>query len=144
MLSRPFFFLADRLLLHLNIDAVEGNAMTKAVERLGARNSLQHHELLEEMGTEAVATIVDILIYKPVVGVVAQHGRTVGGTLALSNVARGIAHLEVQLVLACSTKLYTTAHHRSVAGIPDGIGILASDVLSGNTSHPPSAHQPQG
>ena len=35
----------------------------------------------------------------------------------------------MQFVLACSTELYVASHHRPVAGIPDGIGILTPDIL---------------
>ena len=64
-----------------------------------------------------------------VMGCFAQYRRTVRGTLPLGDIARRIAHLEMQFILACSTEFYVAAHHRAITGIPDGISILTSDVL---------------
>lgn len=47
------------LLLHLDIYSVEGDAHSEAVECLEACGGLQHNELLEEVGTEAIAAVVE-------------------------------------------------------------------------------------
>ena len=99
------------LLLNLNIYAVEGGTHTETTECIILRGRLQHHELLEKMGTETISALIDILIIEIVVGCFAQYRRTVRVTLSLSDVARRIAHLEMQFILACSTEFYVAAHH---------------------------------
>ena len=54
-------------MLNLNIYAVEGDAHTETAECLMMRGSLQHHELLEEMGTETIAAVIHVLIIEIVV-----------------------------------------------------------------------------
>ena len=83
------------LLLDLYIYAVEGDTHTEASKRLMMRGSLQHHEFLEEMGTETIAAVIHILVIEIVVGSFAQHCRTVGSTLSLGDIARRVANLEM-------------------------------------------------
>ena len=62
--------------------------MAETAEGVVIGNRLDHHKFLEEMGAEAVATLVGVVVDEIVVGCLTQHGRTIGFTLALSNVAR--------------------------------------------------------
>ena len=62
------FFQLSFLLLNLYIYPVESNTHTETSECLILRGRLQNHELLEEMGTETIAAIIDILIIEIVVG----------------------------------------------------------------------------
>ena len=104
-------------MFHLDVYPREGDAIAEAAEGVVIGRRLYHDELLEEMGTEAVAALVGVVVVEVVVRGLAQHGRTIGVAFARGDVARSIGNLPMKLILACTTELHRTAHHLAIAGI---------------------------
>ena len=78
----------SELLFHLDIYSLEGDALAETAEGVVTCNRLDHHKLLEEMGAEAVAALVGVVVDEIVVRCLTQHSRTIGFTPTLCNVAR--------------------------------------------------------